>query len=148
MAGRSPVEAGIGRLPAGVVSPAVCGLVAGWRARAAELRRYGAAPAAVTLEAAADELGAALRSEADELLTLTAASAESGFSVDHLARLLRERRIPNAGRKGAPRIRRSDLPRKASVVAESRATPYDVGADARSLLTRRVTHGGEHGTQA
>lgn len=51
----------------------------------------------------------------DELLTLAVAAAESGYSVDHLQRLVAEGEIPNAGQKGKPRIRRADLPRKATV---------------------------------
>ncbi|MDE2782551.1 MAG: hypothetical protein OXK77_06320, partial [Gemmatimonadota bacterium] len=41
------------------------------------------------------------------------AARESGYSADHLGRLVRDGRIPNAGRPGAPRIARTDLPRKA-----------------------------------
>jgi hypothetical protein len=35
---------------------------------------------------------------------LAEASAQSGYSQDHLARLIREGRLPNAGRPHAPRI--------------------------------------------
>ncbi len=45
-------------------------------------------------------------------LSLEQASAESGYSVDHLGRLVREGIVPNAGEPYAPRIRRCDLPRK------------------------------------
>jgi hypothetical protein len=37
----------------------------------------------------------------------------SGYSADHLGELVREGKIPNAGRKNAPLIRRLDLPMKA-----------------------------------
>ncbi len=47
-----------------------------------------------------------------ESLSLEQASAESGYSVDHLGRLVRDGTIPNAGEPYAPRIRRCDLPRK------------------------------------
>lgn len=40
------------------------------------------------------------------------ADRESGFSVGHLYRMVGTGQIPNAGRKGAPRIRRRDLPRR------------------------------------
>lgn len=49
-----------------------------------------------------------------ETLNLSNAARESGYSPDYLGRLVREGRIPNAGRPNAPKIRRSDLPRKAS----------------------------------
>jgi hypothetical protein len=48
----------------------------------------------------------------DVPLTLSEAAAESGYSVDHLSRLLRSNRLPNAGRRYSPRIRRGDLPRR------------------------------------
>jgi len=52
------------------------------------------------------------RGHADELLNLRTAARESGYSADHLGRLVHEGKIPNAGRPHAPRIRRADLPRK------------------------------------
>ncbi len=39
------------------------------------------------------------------------------YSADHLGRLVREGKLPNAGREGAPRIRLQDLPRKANGAA-------------------------------
>ena len=83
-----------------------------WRGEAERLRHYGAIGNAVALEAAAEQLDAALRADAGVRLTITRAAAESGYSADHLERLLREGSLPNAGRKHAPRIRRVDLPRK------------------------------------
>ena len=73
-----------------------------------------------------------------EVLTLRHASEESGYSVDHLARLIRESTIPNAGRPGAPRILRRDLPTKPPrSVARPRSCTYDPLADARKLVGRR-----------
>jgi hypothetical protein len=108
-------------------------LAAEWRSRASELRRYGAEPQAVTLEAAAAELDAALREAANEELTYTEAVAESGYSERRLREMIAEGLIPNAGRKGAPRIRRADLPRR---VGKATATGYDPAADAARLLRR------------
>jgi hypothetical protein len=108
-------------LPHTVRSPA--DLPAAWRERATELRRFGAEPQAVTLEAVAAELEAALRAADDEELTLKEAAAESGYSAERLRHKVAEGDVPNAGRKGAPRIRRADLPRKAS---KTPATPGTV----------------------
>ena len=84
-----------------------------WKARAKNLRRWaGASEAATAWETAAAELEAALSGEEEELLDLQAASTVSGYSADHLGRLVRQGRIPNAGRRNAPKIRLSDLPRK------------------------------------
>jgi len=58
------------------------------------------------------ELDTLVSDSANEALSLRQAAAESGYSADHLAREVRAGRILNAGRRGAPRIRRGDLPRK------------------------------------
>jgi len=122
-------------------------LALAWRQRAEDLRRYGALPSAVPFDVAADELEAALHAAEDALLTLEQAAHESGFSADHLGREVRESRIPNAGRPGAPRIRRADLPRKAARVATPATTSYDPVADAEFLLAGRLheSRGGAHG---
>ncbi|MDQ2668459.1 MAG: hypothetical protein M3Z05_21065 [Gemmatimonadota bacterium] len=100
-----------------------------WRAEADRLERF-ASPASTAFREAALQLEAALRAEQDELLTLAAAALASGHSVDHLRHLVASGAIPQAGRKGAPRIRRADLPRKPGKGA---ASTYDVNADARRL---------------
>jgi hypothetical protein len=117
-----------------------------WRAKADVLRKHGAPGQATAVEALAEELDQVLRSELDVVLTLTDAAGESGYSAEHLGREVRQGRISNAGRQGAPRIRRGDLPRKAPCgIAASRTVTYDAGADARSLLAGRLhTHGGAH----
>lgn len=113
-------------------------LATSWRASAAQLRRYGAEAQAVTLESAADDVLQALASADDAVLTLDAAAYESGYSAEHLGRLVREGRVPNAGRRGRPRIRAADLPPRARVpIAGGPTAPYDPVADARSLVSRR-----------
>lgn len=113
-----------------------------WRDRARDLYPY--APAAATaFTRAAEELEGLLRRQGHEELSLLAAARESGYTPDHLSRLIREGKIPNAGRRNAPRVRRADLPRKpssggtASPVAASDSRRYDPIADARTLLGRR-----------
>jgi hypothetical protein len=83
-----------------------------WRALAAQQRRLGAEAQARILDFCADELAAALLRAGDELLTLARAAQESGYSVDHLARMVRQGKIINSGRKSKPLIRRADLPKK------------------------------------
>lgn len=85
-----------------------------WRALAAQQRRLGADAQARILEFCADELAAALMRAGDELLSLSRAAKESGYSADHLSRMVREGRIPNSGRRSKPLIRRKDLPVKTS----------------------------------
>lgn len=116
-------------------APVIATLPMSWRAHAAELRRYGAELQAHVLEAVADELEDALQGEADALLTLEQAAEESGYSADHLGREVREGRIPNAGRRHAPRLRRGDLPRKPGALRS--APPIGIS---RVQIARSVVH--------
>ena len=96
-------------------------LPADWRTRAKTLRRYGGETPAVALEACAAELETAPAperrhdSDADK-----GSRGESCYSAAHLGRLVREGKVPNAGRPGTPRIARGDLPHEAGALAESR----------------------------
>ena len=87
-------------------------LRAAWTERRDEWRRLGVqvdgAKLCEELLRDLDELDAS----GETLLTLVEAEGESGYSADHLGRLVRSGAIPNAGRPNAPRIRRRDLPRK------------------------------------
>lgn len=88
-------------------------LAEAWRQEGERLReRYEALGLAKLCDTHAAELEEAIGRRLDEELTLTQAAAESGYSKPHLRRLIRDREIPNAGRKGRPRIRRGDLPLK------------------------------------
>jgi hypothetical protein len=60
----------------------------------------------------ADELDAYEEDYSSELLTLDEAAAASGYHKDSLSRMMSEGKLPNAGKHGAPRVRRRDLPRK------------------------------------
>ncbi len=66
----------------------------------------------MALESCAAELETTLRERDETTLSLTEAARESGYSADHLGRLVRDGKIPNVGRPGAPRITRRHLPRK------------------------------------
>lgn len=114
-------------------------LVTEWQARAANLRRWGAGePCASAYELAATELQSALCELGDDLLSLREAALVSGYSVDHLGRLIRQGKLANAGRPNAPRVRRGDLPIKASAqLASTTGQRYDPQTDARTLLSRR-----------
>ena len=84
-----------------------------WRARAQKLRDWGSGDGlARAWELAATELEQSLRQLWDETLNLQEAARESGYSADHLGELVRQQKIPNVGRRNAPRIRRADLPIK------------------------------------
>lgn len=91
-------------------------LVTRWRVMAEGVRSV-APTVAEAYELAARELEARLGSVADELLSLAQAARESGYSADHLGRLVKTQRLRNHGRAHAPRIRRGDLPVKPSRIA-------------------------------
>jgi hypothetical protein len=110
-------------------------LPATWRSRAELLARHGATEAAATCCSLADELQAEIEAEAAGELTLAEAAAASGYSERRLRELLADGTIPQAGRRGAPRIRRGDLPRRARSTTQ---TGYDAAADAAALVARRT----------
>jgi hypothetical protein len=110
-----------------------------WLTRRDELRRMHAlVDGAELCDALLADLDAFVSESSEEALSLRRAAAESGYSVDHLGRLIREGKLPNVGRTNAPKIRRGDLPRKNTHRLASTATDsYDPNTDARSLLARR-----------
>lgn len=110
-----------------------------WRALAVQQRLLGADAQARTLDYCADELTAAMLRAGDELLNLGRASEESGYSTDHLARLLREGKIPNSGRKSKPLIRRRDLPQKSRKRKEESCVK-DRGGNVPDRLFRDIIH--------
>jgi hypothetical protein len=83
-----------------------------WRSEAIVLRRRGAALQADVLEGCAAELEAYEHERELQTLTLREAAQASGFSYSALQGMVADGTIPNEGRKGAPRVRRGDLPRK------------------------------------
>ncbi len=87
-------------------------LAAEWRDHAGTLERFGADRHARLLHTCADELDERVRTWLEEPLTVAQAREESSYSESQLRALLKKEIVPNAGRTGAPRIRRRDLPRK------------------------------------
>lgn len=85
------------------------------------------------------------RAEANELLNLQEAARESGYSADHLGRLVRDGRIRNAGRPNAPRVRRGELPRKASALRAQAARLSLLGATPGQVARAVVTSQSEEG---
>ena len=111
-----------------------------WSDRAEAMARLGAlvSGAALIAEILAD-YESANAGRSDEILTLAQAAEESGYSTDHLRLLIRQAKIPNAGRRQAPRLRRRDIPRKPGQGATLGAGRYlsftSAERVARSLIT-------------
>ena len=83
-----------------------------WEIRAQVLDPY-LSPVAAAFRCCIRELGEGLEQQRSELLSLTEAARESGYSTRHLARAIAAGSIANAGHLNAPKVRRADLPRKA-----------------------------------
>jgi hypothetical protein len=105
-------------------------------ARRDDLRGVGALVDPVRLlDLVLAEFDEVSRLETESLLNLTEAARECGYSPDALGRMIRSGRIPNHGHPGAPRIRRSDLPRKPDHPrALSQVRPSSRASIARAIL--------------
>jgi hypothetical protein len=96
-------------------------LVVEWRREADRMEARGLDQPGKLIRSLADQLAAVLQHEGSAILSLREASAESGYSEGHLGRKVRAGEIPNAGRPGAPRIRRCDVPKKPGRLTKLRA---------------------------
>lgn len=117
--------------------PAPDDLVSRWRDEASILRCRGAPTQADVLEGCARELEQVLAEDWETPLTLRAAAAVSGYSPDHLGRLVKDGKLRNYGRPSAPKVRPGDLPRKPGLPKVA-TRPQLMGASARQIA-RAVT---------
>jgi hypothetical protein len=111
-----------------------------WRAERDRLRRIGAlADPGLLIADILKDVEAILAAEEEETFSLTRAARVSGYSAGHLGRLVRAGTIPNAGRRHAPRIRRANLPRKATALRPPPGAPHlppaTPGQIARAVVT-------------
>lgn len=110
------------------------------RAKAGELRQaFGDEPRARALEWAAERVQEALERSERQILSLAEAATRSGYSEEHLARLVRAGRIPDRrplGSRGRIYIAAADLPTR----PRRAHTP---SADVHELASR--LYGGKEG---
>lgn len=119
-------------------------VVARWRAEQLRFERLGVlADGGKLIGQLLDEVENATIAEAEEILSLAEAAGETGYSANHLARLLREGRISNAGRPHAPRIRRSDLPKKPPPLRSARPKVHLLGVGPGQVARAIVARGEE-----
>lgn len=117
-----------------------------WRFRQQEWSRLGAQVdgGAICQEVVSDlELLWATEDAAE--LDLEEAAALSGYSSDHLRRLVRTRKLACVRRGHRMYFRTGDLPRKSVQVAELSIGAYNPVADARQVAAQR-NMGAIHGT--
>ena len=106
-----------------------------WEARRDDLRRLHAqVDGAVLIDELLGEVSSLCASQSLEPVTLAEASRIGGYSVDHLQRLVRRGTIENMGRKGSPRIRRSDVPVRSGSDLPSGSTASQFGSRRRMAL--------------
>jgi hypothetical protein len=107
-------------------------LRARWQHRLDEFRRLGAfvSGEAVALEILADV--AELESDAGaELLTPAQAATRAGYHPESICRLIRNGKLTNYGTKHRPRVKLSDIPRKAPAQREPSKATSPVAARTR-----------------
>ncbi len=105
-------------------------LASRWEQEAKTLDRYHDERGAAAARLHAGELREAVRVHSDELLSPPVASSECGYSKRRLRELEAEGLLANHGRKGAPRYRRSELPKKAKAAPPA----FDAAGEVRALL--------------
>lgn len=112
-------------------------LLARWQSRQEEWQRFDASvKGAIVAAEIVEDLRRLAGVDTEVSLSLAEAARRSGYSADHLGRLVRQGKIPNAGRPNAPRIRLSDLPRKAITLPVPETcsnVEHDRGRIARSI---------------
>ena len=110
-----------------------------WNARREAYLESGAAVDGVKLAdlvlAELDALDATMHAES---VTLKEASLIGGYSADHLQRLVASGQLENVGRKGKPRLRRCDVPRKPGHALREPAARNEV-ADRRRIVASVAT---------
>ena len=117
--------------------PSAADYLAQLRADLAVFQRWGAQPyAGMLVRVIADLEAQADAAEAEEL-TLRGAAQESGYSEDHLGRLVRAGSLRNYGRAGSPRVRRGELPRRPQRL-QSGGEASTVGAS-KAAIARSIT---------
>jgi hypothetical protein len=99
---------------------------------------HGQVDAAALVREVVASIRAIREASLSEPISLTEAARRYGYSADHIGRLVRDRKVPNAGRKNAPRVRARDLiAHLKPKLARPTAKAYDPDTDARSLRVRR-----------
>ena len=111
-------------------------LIERWTLDAERARTLGCDNAATVLEVCTRELAAALDAYMLEPISLYQAADETGYSYSAIQKGVASGDIPNVGKKGSPKVRRCDLPKKAQ--------PQPVSGLADVILLRRARLGGKH----
>ena len=112
--------------------------------KAKQFQDHACDDVAAAYKNAARDLESTLRVWGSDLLTIAEASRETGFSEEHLRRLVREGKLDaerGNGNRGRIRLRRAKLPRRTATQQTEKgdSTPsstYDPEEDARDIAER------------
>ena len=99
-------------------------LLSSWKDEVRLYRRRGHDGHARFLQSLIEEAEAFIDDHDSATFNLSEGAEASGYSASHLGWLIREGRIPNAGRPNAPRIASKDLPLKPGQVASASAEAH------------------------
>jgi hypothetical protein len=93
----------------------VTALLQRWREEAEQLTdRYSASALAALTTTHITELENAFKADMNETMCLRQAAEYGGYTADHLGRMISNGTLLNVGRRNAPKLRRGDVPMKAS----------------------------------
>lgn len=106
-------------------------IVERWEVRRDDYKRVGASiNGALVCQEFLTDLSLVEAAELEPAFKVRAAASRTGYSEDHLGRLVRQGKIPNVGRPGAPLVRLSDIPTKDGALpnslSDSRLSPTDI----------------------
>jgi len=111
-----------------------------WEDCAAQLAKYGAhVDGNLLIREILNDVESVFAAEEGEKLSLEEAANLSGYSRDHIGRLIRSGSLPNAGRHGRPRVRRADLPRKPKGLPDEAGTDIVFSSSKRQIAQSVVT---------
>lgn len=108
-----------------------------WQSRIPNFEKHGCQEVAMTYRKLHEELQRELDAIMQQTLPLTEAARVSGFSADHLGRMIRQGRLGNVGRKYAPRVLLSELPIKPRP-AGSQSLGEDIASIVESAIKEEV----------
>lgn len=117
-------------------------LLKSWCLRTGQFAEHHCHEVAAVYRLVGEEVDQELRAWSRELLTIEAAAEETGYSAEHLRRLVRSGRIlgeQGQGAKSRVRVRRGDLPAKSHGAPGGTSEPapvYDPDEDARDIAKR------------
>jgi hypothetical protein len=92
------------------------------------------------LEARIAEVEKARAQAETGILSLKEAAGYSGYHYDHIRWLVRHNRLENVGRKGSPRVRQRDLPRRPVAERPEAEQTRRSCSGRRRRDSRRTTH--------